>query len=217
MFKFCGLIRRYIVSYFLLKKSLLLLTYENKRFSWQPERHQYLYVGAYKSAVPADQSVYIGGCFYLFSSARGIPLYMPLPSRYFKGSVCDPLTIILLVFCQICVCYFMKVFFMQTVWVTHKLDDSDQIYDVFLLLRETIVTAYGMRTHMNTHGILIQLVKNVSQSDKVHRNPHNNSEWPFQQVEYFTCVALSNLWDSSTGRRKYIKSTTDVYRLISGS
>ena len=51
---------------------------------------------------------------------------------------------------------------MQTVWVTRKLDDSDQIYDVFLLLRETIVTAYGMRTHMNTHGILIQLVKTVS-------------------------------------------------------
>ena len=43
----------------------------NKRFSRQPERRQYPLIGAYKSALTADQSVYIGGLFYLFSSARG--------------------------------------------------------------------------------------------------------------------------------------------------
>ena len=59
------------------------------RFSWQPERHLFTLVSAYKSVLPADQSLYIGGQFHLCSSSHGIPtlicryiiLYFFLPKR----------------------------------------------------------------------------------------------------------------------------------------
>ena len=70
LFKFHGLIRRYIVLYILPKKPLLRPTNSKIRGL---VRRQYPYVGAYKSPVSADQSVYIGGSFYLVQSAHGIP------------------------------------------------------------------------------------------------------------------------------------------------
>ena len=48
----CDLIRLYTVLYFLPKMSILLPS--NNRFSRQPERRQYPFVGAYKSVSPGD-------------------------------------------------------------------------------------------------------------------------------------------------------------------
>ena len=47
-----------------------------ERSSRLPEWHQFVFVGAYKSVLHADQSLHVGGCFHLFLSACGTGPYL---------------------------------------------------------------------------------------------------------------------------------------------